>query len=62
MEVSTFENKSEELKQDEIIQPSVFKKLLLTIAENTYSENVMHNLHFLLLNKLVKKEIDKVVK
>ena len=40
----------------------MFKQLLLTIAENTYSENIMRNLHFNLMAKLMTKAINGLVR
>ena len=50
-----------EMDQDEIVSPSLFKQLFLTIVENTYSNKVMSNLNFMLLTKLVTKTIDNIV-
>ena len=48
-------------KEEEIISPHIFKQLFQAIAENTYTENVMRNLNFLLLTKLMTKVINRVV-
>ena len=40
----------------------MFKQLLLTIAENTYSENIMRNFHFNLMAKLMTKAINGLVR
>ena len=40
----------------------MFKQLLLTIAENTYSENIIRNLHFNLMAKLMTKAINGLVR
>ena len=57
----SFEN-SKDPAQSDIIEPGMFKRLFLTVAENTFSEKIMRNLSFLLMTKLVTKVINSAVK
>jgi len=57
----SFEN-SKDPAQADIIDPSIFKRLFHSVAENTFSDKIMRNLSFLLMTKLVTKVIDNAVK
>ena len=57
----SFEN-SKDPAQADIIDPSIFKRLFLSVAENTFSDRIIRNLSFLIMTKLLKKVIDDAVK
>jgi len=40
-------------QQSQLIRPSIFKQLLQSVVENTYSASIMKNLGFLLASKFL---------